>query len=205
MPAEDAAAEGAGDVDAVARLRAGSGDRRDAAAFAENRDGDDELAVPRAGVAADESAVEWIGGVAQTEVQLLRIIDARVPWLAARRSRRPPREGRPWRRSRTRLRFITLRPIARGMDGRIEMHAVEHLIDADQQQIARRSTSVRPDRRPGGTGTKSPGCAGTDPVDEVKLAGHGGIVVEEKVDCRLRLRRMTAVVLPILTLESDCC
>ena len=38
-----------------------------------------------------------------------------------------------------RLRFIALRPICRGrVDGRVEVHAVEHLVDADEQQVVRR-------------------------------------------------------------------
>src|SRR5436190_3502295 len=69
------AAERAGDVDEVAGFRAAARQRRDAGASAEDRDGDDELAVPRARVAADDLTAERIGGVAQAEVELFGIFD----------------------------------------------------------------------------------------------------------------------------------
>src|SRR5947208_3065896 len=134
MSPEKAAAERAGDVDRVADVCTAAHDRFDPGAAAEDGDGHGELAVPRRGVAADDGEVEGVRGGFHAGEKLLRILDVAV---ARERDRRDGGGGKAGHRGA--IRQVAVHHLAadvqRRVDGGVEVHAVENLVDADDEQV----------------------------------------------------------------------
>src|SRR5690349_14041237 len=71
MMAQNAAAQGAGDEDPVARLRPGAANRAATLLFAQDGDGNDQRTRPTVRIAADDRKPEGIGRIAQAQIKLL--------------------------------------------------------------------------------------------------------------------------------------
>src|SRR2546430_1980018 len=74
MAAEEAAAEGAGDVDLVASFGPAARDGFYASTAAEDGDGDGKFAGPGGGVAADDLAIEFVARFFDPKVEFLEVI-----------------------------------------------------------------------------------------------------------------------------------
>ena len=122
------------DAHPVACLRPVATNRRDAIGTADDGYCHCELRIPGARIAADDGAVKNITGAAHAFIQLLDISQADATGQSDGGHRIGRKAGHGGAVAEISVHHLSSdRP--RGVVSRIEMHAVEHLIDPDEQQV----------------------------------------------------------------------